>query len=198
MIGRELMRRDKKKLYNKKSLNLVAFILLGVAFAIILLDVGYEKILLSKLREETVRNVLCYQEDLNLLVRNELFTYEERFIVAEEANEYSIEYSALANETLNKIFEEMQLEEISIGILRSENNMEKPFVFFSIRNTVPQIKNIEYGFYYTETDKPTGYMDIVNYEGNDLVSSFWGINYRYKTKKIKDNWWYYEMVIRDA
>lgn len=187
MIGRELMRRDKKKLYNKKSLNLVAFILLGVAFAIILLDVGYEKILLSKLREETVRNVLCYQEDLNLLVRNELFTYEERFIVAEEANE-----------TLNKIFEEMQLEEISIGILRSENNMEKPFVFFSIRNTVPQIKNIEYGFYYTETDKPTGYMDIVNYEGNDVVSSFWGINYRYKTKKIKDNWWYYEMVIRDA
>lgn len=187
------------KLFKKKSVNLVIFILLGLVLAIILFDMAYEKVLLFKLRKETIRNVLQYQEDLNLLIEDKLFTYEERFIVAEEsANEYAIEYSALKNEELNKIFEKMQLEKISIGMLRSENNTEKPFVFFSIRNTVPQIKNIEYGFYYTEADKPTGYMDIVNYEGNAVESSFWGINYRYKTEKIKDNWWYYEMVIRHA
>lgn len=95
---------------------------------------------------------------------------------------------------LRDLFINFNLQEIFISVNKDIILDDKgTYVFFPInKNKLSMSLDVEYGFYYTELNKPIRYYGLLPYKDGEK-STYFGMCYQYHTEKIKDNWWYYEI-----
>lgn len=93
---------------------------------------------------------------------------------------------------LRELFMNCNLQEIFITMDKDVILNDKgSYIFFPINKSKMSL-GVEYGFYYTEFNKPISYYGVLPYEDGEK-SIYFGMCYQYDTEPIKDNWWYYEI-----
>ena len=138
----------------------------------------------NRIKEKVCAAVLKHQDDL-LITIEECKGNQKEIVFCSNKNQGSETccYKELKNKTVNKVFKEFRLA--AIRCLKSGT------VIFSVRPTV--ISNLKdtylYGFYYTGGNQLECDAAI---EGEEII---YGGKYWYKTEKIDDNWYFYEVKI---
>lgn len=121
-----------------------------------------------------------------------------RYVHLRMKDEDTILLKELDNDKVTKVFKEFSLVLIDNNL----DNSEGGYVDFAISADVTYLvwDGYCYGFYYSEEDSPINIVTGVNVDCNtkvhDELMSY--IKYWYKTEKITDNWWYYEIQWTDS
>lgn len=101
-------------------------------------------------------------------------------------------YKDLQNDKITKIFNDFSL----LSIVDRMDNSEGGYVSFSILSYAAKLawRDYDFGFYYSEEDKPIDINLGRKIDSNTKVFEILGSNikYWYRTEKITDNWWYFE------
>lgn len=102
-------------------------------------------------------------------------------------------YKELQNDKITKIFNDFSL----VSIEDRMDNPEGGYVSFCILSYVAKLAwgDYDFGFYYSEEDEPIIIMSGIKIAERTKVSeeSDPFVRYWYRTEKITDNWWYFEI-----
>lgn len=107
--------------------------------------------------------------------------------------EAAIFYKELQNDKITKIFNDFSL----VSIEDRMDNSEGGYVSFCILSYAAKLAwgDYDFGFYYSEEDEPIIIMSGIKIAERTKVSeeSDPFVRYWYRTEKITDNWWYFEI-----
>lgn len=101
-------------------------------------------------------------------------------------------YKDLRNDKITKVFNDFSLS----AMINQMDNSEGGYICFIILSHAANLvwSDYDFGFYYSEEDKPINIYMGNNVDSNTIISeelvSF--VKFWYRTEKITDNWWYFE------
>ena len=180
-----------RKIAGRKRIFLLAAVgsLLFILSILSYLYFGEEQIQ-SRIKEQICNKVIGHEDELSEIVKK--VPIEETVYFKKDA-ELSIQwvyYKELDDERIDKVFKDFHLTSIDKSIDES--------VDFSVKSTVVSIlwNNYMCGFYYTKNDKPMNMWSGKELQKNELEDEIEGFaKYWYRTEKITDNWWLYEIKL---
>lgn len=190
-----------RMLKNKKSrmkfwtitIIILIFLLIILFFFAKHLLTKYAEQIQSYIKSSITAKVEASEEEL-IQVIAEIDSQEiPRYVHRRMKDEDTILLKELDNDKVTKVFREFSLVLIDNNL----DNSEGGYVLFAISSDVTYLVwgDYGYGFYYSEEDIPINIVTGVNVDCNTKVYDEWipSIKWWYRTEKITDNWWYYEM-----
>ena len=187
------MRKNRKKLW---VFFIIIFLLLFLFLLTKFLLIEYDEQIQCAIKNRVITKVEARKEELNDIIAemsNPEFPKKiDHWLIN---NENIISYTELDNDRITNIYNDLSL----MYIRNHMGDSECDYVYFIIlQHPVSLVWHGEYyyGFYYIEEDRPIDIFSgkIVDNNTKVYVNTV-DFEYWYRTEKIADNWWYFEVQI---
>lgn len=175
-----------------KILKIFGILILCIAIVLVVKTV-FEDELKGSIKKYYFNKIIKNEELLNEAVAEILENAPEIETIGENRRGIGIDHEELGLESVDKLFQTFRLSDINNRAAQPEGAV------ISFEN-VPYLEILwdgySYGFYYSVEDEPVDvhYTRKKCEEEFDGAALFW--TYHYKTERIVENWWYYEVTMR--
>jgi len=175
-----------------KILKIFGILILCIVIVLVVKTV-FEDELKGSIKKYYFSKIIKNEELLNEAVAEILENAPEIETIGEKRRGIGIDHEELGLESVDKLFQTFRL-------CRIKNRAVQPEGAFISFDNVPYLEILwdgySYGFYYSVNDEPVD----VHYTHEKCEEEFDGRagftwDYHYKTERIVENWWYYEVTI---